>query len=122
MLSQAGEGDEGAVRRTFGFVRRALGPGPHGRLDCGARYPECLCLVTSQPLFSLFPSLLKAAHGIRLLDPAALPAFVRRASAPQPPPLRGETFRIAAPFPSPGYSAPPLDLRFAMPGGNDSHL
>ena len=123
VLSKAGEGsDESAVHRTFGFVRRALGPGPRGRLDCGARYPECFCLVTSRPLFSLFPSFLKMAHGIRLLDDAALPDFVARISAPQPIPLRGETFRVRAPFPSPGHCTPPPDLRFAMPAGSSSHM
>ena len=115
VVSRAGTGDEGALARTFGFCRRAIGPGPYGRHDLAPRYPECLCLVTSQPLFTLFPAMLKVAHGLRLLVPGALADFVIRARTPTPFPLRGETFRVPLPGGLGGS-----DLRFEMPAAVDS--
>lgn len=76
------------MRRTFGFCRRYLEPGAGGRMDLEPRYPECMCLLTQRPLFSLFPAILHTAHGLRLLFPGALDAFVRQLRAPEPFPLQ----------------------------------
>lgn len=90
----------------------------NGRHDLGLRYPECLCLLSNQPLFSLFPAILKAAHGLQLLAPEKLPEFVNRIRSPTPFPLDGETFRIEMNL------APdlPRELSFQMPVFTDSSM
>ena len=76
VLSESGSDEaagSAALSRTFGFCRRSIGRGVAGRADVGVRYPECLCLLTTNPLFAFFPSVLKAVHGLRLLHPEVRP-------------------------------------------------
>jgi hypothetical protein len=119
VLSKGGEGDSQAMSRTFGFCRRAIGVGVKDRHDLGPRYPECICLLTSQPLFSLFFSILRAVQGLQLLSPGSVPEFVQGVCAPNPFPHRGEMFRVV--LPSGSTVAPTVargilnELRFRMP-------
>ena len=129
VLSKAGtSAGDPAMSRTFGFCRRTLGPGVSGRHDLGLRFPECICLLTTQPLFTLFPAILKVCQGLRLLAPEALADFVGRVCAPKPMPLMGESFRVTVPRPlaAPSQSSPavthvlPDELRFQMPASDST--
>ena len=101
----------GEVTRTYGFCRRYLGSGFGGRLDVGVRFPEVLVMLTHQPLFSLYSSVLRAAQGLRLLNPLALNDFVAKLCTPVPFPMANETFRVLFPR-LPGIQD---ELRFKMP-------
>lgn len=103
-----------ALDRTFGFCRRAIGPGQAGRLDCRVRYLECFCVLTTQPLFSLFPIILRAAQGLRLLqDDATFKSFVTQLQKPQTVPRPGESIRILMPrFPALAPNASFAETRF----------
>jgi hypothetical protein len=88
----------------------------HDRHDLNPRYPECLCLLSNQPLFSLFPSILKVAHGLRLLEPQNLADFIQRVRCPSPFPISGETFKI----PMNNIFGVSNDICFQMPAFADS--
>mmetsp|Transcript_6753 Transcript_6753/g.12510 ORF Transcript_6753/g.12510 Transcript_6753/m.12510 type:complete len:1122 (-) Transcript_6753:179-3544(-) len=123
VLSKAGSSDaDVAVSRTFGFCRRVIGPGVSGRHDLGLRFPECLCILATQPLFSLFPAVLKEAQGLRLVNPEALPNFIKGVCFPNPFPMRGETIRVSIPHPRISPPMKDADLRYTMPSSEDSPL
>ena len=52
----------------YGICMRFLGPGKGGRYDSDRRPRHCLCVVTKNPFFTMFRSLLLQVHSMALLD------------------------------------------------------
>jgi hypothetical protein len=68
----------GNGERTYGFCRRYLpcGRAQQVRLDVGKRLPECLCLLSSYPYFSVFDYVLKTLQVRRWLSPKSMAPFL----------------------------------------------
>eukprot|EP00941_MAST-03F_sp_MAST-3F-sp1_P000316 g316.t1 len=75
--------DTGA--RYYGFCMRILPLGPGNRHDFGARFPECLCLVSGHAHFELFAATLSLLAFGRWRNERALKAAVNSLNSPEPP-------------------------------------
>ena len=82
--------------RTYGYCRRYLPSSATShqiRHDVGKRYPECLCILSSYPYFSMFDYVLKTLQIRRWLAPSSMAPFLKEFYQLDMP-CKGERFKI----------------------------